>query len=74
MPIYRDPDAKRIEIFARDVNTRLWRRIDDLYWFEENGFHWFDDENPFAPSVQFIIRIDGKQVYPPENDVYLSRS
>lgn len=52
-----------IQIFA--TNSESVEEITDLYWFEENGVHGFDDEGGCNwDSYTFEIFIDGVKVYP----------
>ena len=49
-----------IEIFATDESGNRFQ-VTDLYWFEENGVHWFDGEGHFA-AYEIEVLIDGKKV------------
>lgn len=33
-----------VRIFVREIGEKDWDEITDLYWFEENGVHGFDDK------------------------------
>lgn len=47
----------RIEIIAIDKKTNEKIVITDLYWFEENGIHWFDDKTSWSGEWDFQINI-----------------
>jgi hypothetical protein len=44
-------------IYQRKKTEDEWVEITDLYWFEENYVHSFDDE-----QYRFMIQIDGEIV------------
>ena len=60
----RQVTMPKIQIFITDEEERF--EIDDLYFFEENGIHWFD-EQPFAypgsGTFFYEILIDGVSVF-----------
>lgn len=40
-----------IRIFATDKKTRDREEITNLYWFEENGVHSFDDDYKYTFEI-----------------------
>ena len=46
----------KIIIYQRKKTEDEWVEVTDLYWFEENYVHNFDDE-----QYHFIIQIDGEE-------------
>ena len=60
----RNATQNKVQIFVTDEEERF--EIDDLYFFEENGIHWFD-EQPFAypgsGTFFFEIVVDGVSVF-----------
>lgn len=56
-----------IEIFVIDKDGER-TKIDDLYWFEENGVHDFGGEGHYYEPYLFEIYIDGKPVFKTESE------
>ena len=50
-----------IRIFVLEKKTGERYEINDLYWFEENFVHWFDDTG--YREYSFEIYVNGKKVY-----------
>jgi hypothetical protein len=59
-------ERKKVQIFAVK-NQREREEITDLYWFEENYIHNFEDfeHSPY----DFEIFIDGVRVYPDSKEI-----
>jgi hypothetical protein len=55
---------REIKIYATDKKTGERIQIDDLYWFEENGVHWFDGKGTFTDyqielSLELVVKLIG---------------
>ena len=57
-----------LEIYITDGNDRF--KLDNLYWFEENGVHDFGGEGHFGQQYEVEIFIDGKLVWKTGEDNY----
>jgi hypothetical protein len=56
--------STKIEIFVTDENGDR-ELINDLYWFEENGVHSFDEaEGHWGEKYEFEIYVNGLKTYP----------
>lgn len=55
---------RKIKIYATDKKTGERIKVDDLYWFEENGVHWFDGKGTHRDyhielSLELMVEVIG---------------